>query len=223
MNDLVLPFKILISPLKTFSQLSQSPSVKGLISLSVLVVVTIAASLYASAMRIDLNINSQPTSLAVTNGFSSWFVNNLAISLFYVVMYWLVFASGLALLSRTFGGKQVSLRVVFLGFAYVLPVFIVLYAVRALIYLALPSIPFGISYWPPVGETDVNAATKLMTDTWGPFLAYQFGTYFTFVAFVWLIALGAIAVKALRELSWGRALMVSAVAFFIALFLFGPF
>ncbi len=221
-KDLILPFKILISPFRTFSQLAQKPNVKGLISLSALFFVVIAATLYASAARIDLMINGQRTSFLLTDAFNSWFASNLAISLFSVLLFWLIFATGLALLSRILSGKQVSLRVVLPNLAYLLSVFVILYAVRTVMYLALPTISFGISYWPPVGDTDVNAALKLMTETWSPLYVYQFGYYFNMVAFVWLIILGAIAVKALREISWSKALVVSAAGFFIALFLFGP-
>ena len=221
-KDLILPFKILISPFRTFSQLAQKPNAIGLISLSALVFAVIAATLYASAARIDLMINGQRTSFLVTDAFNSWFSNNLAYSLVSTLLYWFIFASGLALLSRILGGKQVSWRVVFPGLAYLLSVFIILYAVRAVMYFALPSLPFEIGYWPPVGDTDVSAAVKLMSDTWGPLYVYQFGNYFTLVTFVWLTILGAAAVKALREISWGKAVAVSAVGFFITLFLFGP-
>jgi len=224
-KDLALPLKILISPLKTFTQLAQSPNVKGLISLSAFVVIAVAAALYASATRIYLTINgnSQPTSFLVTDAFNSWFTANLAVSLFGVLFYWLVFATGLALLSRLFAGKQVSLRVVFPDLAYLLSVFVILYAVRAAMYLALPTIPFGINYWPPAGDTDVNAAVNLMTETWSPLYVYQFGYFFSMAVYVWLIILGAIAVKALREISWSKSILVSAACFFIPLFLqIGP-
>lgn len=196
---------------------------KGLISLSALVVIVIAAALYASATRIYLTINSQLTSFLVTDAFNSWFTANLAVSLFGVLFYWLVFATGLALLSRLFAGKKVSLRIVFPDLAYLLSVFVVLYAVRAAMYLALPTIPFGINYWPPAGDTDVSAAVNLMTGTWSPLYVYQFGYFFSMAAYVWLIILGAIAVKTLREISWSKSLLVSAACFFIPLFLqIGP-
>lgn len=222
-KDLFLPFKILISPFKTFTQLAQNPNVKGLISLSALIIIFIAATLYTSAMRINLTINNQSTSFLATDAFNSWFASNLAASLVSILLFWLVLATGLALLSRMFAGKQVSLRVVFPDLAYLLSVFVVLYAVRAAMYLALPTIPFGINYWPPVGDTDVNDALKLMTETWSPLYAYQFGYIFNMVAYVWLIVLSAIAVKTLREISWSRSLLVSAACFFITLFLqIGP-
>jgi len=213
---------ILVSPIKTFSQLAQKPSAKGLVSLSALILLVTATALYASATKIDLEINGQRTSFLVTEAFNSWFASNFATSTLGILLYWLIFATGLALISKVFGGKEVSWRVLFLGLAYLLSVFIILYAVRAAMYLSLPSIPFKISYWPPVGETDINATIKLMTETWSPLYAYQLGTIFTFIAFAWLVILGAIAVRAFRQVSWGKATAVSLIGFTITLFLMGP-
>lgn len=222
MKDIVLPFKVLISPIKTFSQLALNPSWKGLVSLSALILVANAAALYASAAKIILNIDG-PTSFLVTDAFNGWFASNLASSSLSILLYWLLFASILVLISRLIGGKEVSWRVLLLSFAYLLSVFIILYAVRAVMYLALPSIYFDmVSSWPPMDEAQVDAVLNRMTESWGSLYVYQFGTIFTFVAFVWLVILGAIAVKALREVSWGKAVAVAVIGFSIALFLFGP-
>jgi len=220
-KDMILPFKILISPLKTFKQLAREPRSKGLISLSALILVVTAAALYASATKIDLDINGQPTSFLVTDAFNGWFASNFASSAVSILLYWLIFASGLALISKTFGGKEVSWRVMFLGLAYLLSVFIILYAVRAAMYLALPSLYFSNSSWPPMGEDQVNAALDLITKNWGPLYAYQFLTFFPLVVFAWLVMLGAIAVKTLREVSWAKAIAVSVIGFTVTLLLFG--
>jgi len=106
-------------------------------------------------------------------------------------------------------------------FAYLLSVFVVLYAVRAITYMALPPITFATGSWPPVGEDAINAALELISQNWGSLLIYQFGSYFTFVALVWLVLLGAIAIKTMREISWTRAILVSVTGFMIAVLLFG--
>jgi len=222
MKDLVLPFRILISPFKTFSQLVQKTSLKGLISLSALIIVVVAAAQYASATKIDLQIDGQRTSFLATSAFNDWFASSLVWTAFWILLYWLAFTSFLMLISKTFGGKDISWRILFVNFAYLLSVFIVLYAVRAAVYFALPTLYFqDISSWPPVDTEVANAASKLMTDSWGPLFAYQFGIFFTLIAFAWLIVLGAIAVKALREVTWGKAVAVSVIGFSIVLFLFG--
>jgi hypothetical protein len=214
MKELVLPFKILVSPLKTFSQLAQNPSLIGLASLSALVLILAATALYAFASKIILNIDG-PTSFLATGLFNGWYTSTLASNLFYIVLYWIIFASGLVLISRIVGGgKETSWRALLIVFGYLLSVFIILYAVRTVLYLALPSLNLRISSWPPVGETEVNDALKVMTETWGALYAYQFLSYFPLVAFVWLVML--------RETSWTKAVTVSVIGFAITLFLFGP-
>jgi hypothetical protein len=135
-KDFILPFKILVSPLRAFSQFAQKPGGKGLISLAALILVSAAATIYASATKIDLNING-PTNLILTDTFNGWFVNTLAYTISNLLLFWLAFAVGLTLISRLGGGKQISSRVLLVGFGYLLSVFIVVYVVRAAMYLAL--------------------------------------------------------------------------------------
>lgn len=223
-KDLVLPFKILISPFKTFSQLAQSPSLIGLASELALISVFTATMAYAFASKIVLNINGS-TSFLATDLFGSWYTSNFVSALFYILVYWLVFASGLALISKLVGGKETSWSALFVTFGYLLSVVMILYAVRTVMYLALPSIEFGISYWPPAEMSpEGDAASNLIVQRWGTQFAYQFLTspLPPLVAFIWLVFLGAIAVRALREVSWQKSLVVSVIGFFITLFLFGP-
>jgi hypothetical protein len=133
----------------------------------------------------------------------------------------LIIAAALALVGRFFGGKEVKLRNSLVILAYLLSVFVVLYAVRAITYLALPPITFEIGSWPPVDEAAINAALELISHNWGSLLVYQFGGYFTFVSLVWLVLLGAIAVKTMRDISWAKASLVSVTGFMIAVLLFG--
>jgi len=219
--DLILPFRVLISPLRTFGQLTQKPTAKGLATLAVLIIAITAAAQYASATKIILTVNGQPTSFTATNVFADWFTRILATTNIYIVLYWLVFAVGLALVGRFFGGKEVKLRSSFVILGYLLSVLIILYTVRTITYLALPPITFETGSWPPGEQADIDAALSRMSQNWGPLLAYQFGTYFTFVSFAWLFLLGVVAVKAMRDISWLKASLVSAVGFSFTVFLFG--
>ena len=219
--DLMLPFRVLVSPLRTFGQLAQKPTAKGLVTLAVLILVITAAAQYATATRIFLTINGQPTSFTATDLFPNWFTSILATTNLYIVLYWLVFASGLALVGRFFGGKQVKLRSLLVILAYLLSVLIVLYAVRTITYLALPPIAFETGSWPPVEQAQIDAALNLMSQNWGSLLAYQIGSYFTFVSFAWLVLLGVVAVKATRDISWPKASLVSVAGFMFTAFLFG--
>jgi len=220
-RDLMMPFRVLVSPLRTFSQLAQKPTAKGLITLAVLIVVITAATQYASATRIILTIDGQPIGFAATDSFSSWFISILATTNFYIVLYWLVAASALALVGRFFGKKEVKLRHGLVILGYVLAVLVILYAVRTITYLALPPITFDIASWPPAEQATRDAVLNRMSQEWGSLPVYQFGSYFTLVSFVWLVILGAVAVKAMRDTSWSKSFLVSLTGFMIAVVIFG--
>lgn len=220
-KQVVLPFKILISPVKTFSQLAQKPTAKGLITLAALILLVTAVAQYVSASRIILTVNSQPIDFLVTESFQGWYVGAFTSTVLGIFVYWAIFAIGLTLVSRTFGGTITSWRALLVGFGYVLSVFIVLYAVRTIMYLALPPITFNLSAWPPSTEEQVNQTVRLMQEVWGPSYAYQIGTIFTFVALIWMVLLATVAVRTLRGVGWGRAAAVAALSYTFTLFLFG--
>ena len=219
--DLLLPLRVLVTPIRTFTQLAQRPAAKGLATLAALILIILAAAQYATATKIFLTINDQPTGFIATDSFANWFTSTLTSTSFFILVYWLITAASMALVSRFFGGKQVKLRSSLVILAYLLSVFMVLYAVRTITYLALPPITFATGSWPPVDEAATNSALDLIHQNWGSLLVYQFGSYFTFVALVWLVFLGAIAVKAMREISWTKASLVSVTGFMIAVLLFG--
>jgi len=219
-KQLFLPLKVLISPLKTFSFLAQRPSTKGLISLSALILVLTASTLYAFASRVVVNINEQRTSFLVLGSFNNWYTSYIASTVFGIVLYWLVFATGIILISRLLGGKNVSLRILFTSLAYLLSVFVFLYAVRTVIYLTLPSLYFkDLSNWPPMNETERNSAISVIEKGWGT-LPSEIELVLSFAALVWLAVLGAVAVKTLREVNWSKAVLVSlsVIAFTFLLF-----
>lgn len=219
--DFAAPFRVLIAPLKTFSQLAQKSTAKGLITIAGLIPALTALAQYTTATKIVLTIDGQPTSFLVANNFIDWFVQTFASSTLSIVMYWLVLAVSLTLISRFFGGRETPLRNSLVILGYLLSVLVVLYAVRAAIYLALPSISFQTSSWPPMDQPAIDNALSLIAESWGPLFIYQFGTYFTFFAFAWLVLLGAIAVKTMREISWTKAGVISIIGFALTLFLFG--
>jgi len=219
--DLIVPLRVLVMPLKTFSQLAQKPTAKGLVTLAALILVVSALSQYVSATKIILRVDGQLTSFLATGGFTDWFIRSFTSTTLYILVYWLAFAVFLALTGRFFKGKEPTVRNSFVILGYLLSILVVLYAVRAAIYLALPSISFEISSWPPSEPAEMENALALMNQTWGSLLIYQFLPYFSLVAFVWLVLLGGIAVKTMREISWTKASVVSIVGFLLTIFLFG--
>ena len=217
-RDLAMPLRVLASPFGAFKQLATNPTPKGLVSLVAFVIVASAAALYASATRIVLTIDSQYVGFSATSVFSNWFLGALTMTLFSIALYWLTAAAGLALISRfSFkSSKVISLRTSFVIFGYLLSVFVVLYVVRAALYFALPQITFTSSTLPEIDEV-----RTLVTQNWAPLPVYQLFEYSAYAAFVWLFLLGAIAIRAMKEISWFKACMISLTGFLLTLTLFG--
>jgi len=221
-SNVFLPLKVLISPSKAFDQLVHNPSLKGLIPLVALILAAAAAAVYAFAGKIFLNINGE-TSLLATSFFTNWYTSAFLSTIFYLFLYWGVIASGLALLSKTFGGKSAPWRSILVTLTCLLSVFAVLYLVRTLMYLALPSIYFSQnSSWPPVSQSpEESSVLTLFNQNWSSLLIYQFMNFFPWVALAWLAVLGAVAIRALREISLTRASIVSVICIGIGIALFG--
>jgi hypothetical protein len=99
---------------------------------------------------------------------------------------------------------------------YLLSVFVVIYVVRVAIYFALPQITFTSSTLPEIDEV-----RTLVTQNWAPLPVYQLFEYSAYVAFVWLFLLGTIAIRAMKEISWFKAGMISLTGFLLTLTLFG--
>jgi len=74
-------------------------------------------------------------------------------------------------------------------------------------------------------EGDVEAQNRVIQgyeNNWVGLPAYQIGYYLTFVNEVWVAALGALAIHFLREVTWNKALTISAIASVLSLFLRFP-
>lgn len=218
-KQMLLPLKILISPVKTFGQLVHKSALKGLLSLSALILVATAATLYTFATKVFVNINDQPTSFLAADSFSNWYISYLVSTTFGIVVYWLIFATGLVLISRMLGGKDISFRILFPDLAYLLSVFVILYAVRTVVYWTLPSLYFSeLSHWPPINDAEISSAVSVIEKNWGS-LPSEIDFIFSFASFAWLAILGTAAVKVLRELQWKRAILVSVIAITFTFFL----
>jgi hypothetical protein len=71
---------------------------------------------------------------------------------------------------------------------------------------------------------DPDLQVAAFTDTWLPNLAYQVGTVILWVGEVWIAALSTIVIRLMKNINWGKAATISAVAFglrFVLRFFFG--
>ena len=100
------PLKVLVSPFKTFREMSQNPQAKGLLLVLALLLAATAGTQYTSASKIFLVINGQPTSLLNSNIFTGYMISSLVDIALIFLANWIIYAGALFLLVKAFGEKE---------------------------------------------------------------------------------------------------------------------
>jgi hypothetical protein len=215
LKSLIYPFEVLFSPLKAFKKIAQYPDIKGLVTVVGLVLLASAGLQSFWASKIFLTINGQPTSLIATDYFSNFLLQGLMQSVLIFAFNWLIFAGALLLIASVLGAKGGGWRPFFILVGYAFSVFIVRTAITAALVSTLPQLSFSFSVWPPASEADVTLAQDQISAVWGPTFAFQAGAYFNLIIDAWLVILGAIAVRAYREVAWSKAATISVTAYLV--------
>jgi hypothetical protein len=213
---LAYPFEVLVSPLKAYKEIVQNPDARGLILVVGLVLLATVAVQLASASKIFLSLYTPPSSLLVTNLLIGYLLTALVGTGLSFVLQWLIFAGALLLFARLLGEKGSSpWRQFFTLIGYAFSVFIIRIGVSAVLISTLPPIDFQLATWPPPNASESLIASDRISNIWGPMFAYQAGVYFNLLIDVWLVILSTIALHTHREITWGKAAMVSVIAYFL--------
>ena len=138
-------------------------------------------------------------------------------------MNWILWSLILLMIAKVFREEVGPWTVFFVIIGHAFSVAAVCALVSAALFSVLPALNLPL---------DVNAADALMRERWYSHGAFQLWYYFLpFVYFIylpspfqfflgiWTMALCTIAIRSLREVTWGRAASISMVAFFIRLML----
>jgi hypothetical protein len=145
---------------------------------------------------------------------------------------WVIYAGILLLIAKVFGEerkkeedkeesdeevskKKSSWRPFFIVIGYAFSVFFVHSAVNALLISTFPVINFQVATWPPTDAGAIVLANEKLNVVWGPLLVNHVGTYFNLMVELWFTVLVTIAVHASRKITWGRAIMLAGITFFI--------
>lgn len=128
---------------------------------------------------------------------------------------WVLWAGIMLIVSKLLGEElgQWNRFFVIIGYAFMASVVYTL--ASALIFTALPvlNMPF---------DPDLQVAA--FTETWLPNFAYQAGTIILWAGEVWIAGLSTIVIRLMKNITWGKAATISAVAFglrFVLRFFFG--
>ena len=121
-------------------------------------------------------------------------------------MNWILWAGILIIVAKLFNEDLGRWNVVFVVIGYSFMATAVYTLVSIVPLLALP--PLNV----PMDAVALNA---LLESSWHPLLAYQAWLYIPLIGEVWIAALGAIAVRVMKETTWSKAATIAAVAFAI--------
>jgi hypothetical protein len=123
---------------------------------------------------------------------------------------WILWSGILILVGKLFQVDLGQWKVFFVIIGYVFIATFVYTLVEGLFIFTLP--PLNLSL-------DPNAANALLNELWTPLLAYQLTGIIQLIGEVWVAALCAVVVRLMREVTWGKAATIAAVAFGVRLLL----
>lgn len=224
-----LIFKVLYSPLKAFEEICKTPSVKGplLIFLISLLASVGFQSIGSSKTLLQVDEGSGTyVPLTATDLFLDRLILTISNSTFRFFLNWLIYGATFLVILKLFKTKEGPWRQLFVLIGYTFIVAAVLILINAILITTFPTIHFDFETWTQAfREGDETAQTRIIQayeENWVVLPAYQLGSYLIILNEVWTVALGAIAIHFLREVSWNKALIISAIVSVISLFLRFP-
>jgi len=120
------------------------------------------------------------------------------------IMNWILWSALLVVVAKLFQEDlgRWSVLLVIIGYSYV-----------ATVVYTLANVAFLATLPPLNWYLDPAITQALLNELWNPLLAYQVSLYLPSVGSIWIAALGAVVVRLLLKATWGKALVISAVAF----------
>jgi len=157
-------------------------------------------------MKIDGLFFRKFSSPLITGEFSTLLPSLLIQLVMNFAMNWILWAGILILVAKLFNEDLGRWNIVFviIGYSFIATVVYTLVSVVPLSTLPMLNVPL-----------DADAFNALFDVSWRPLLAYQLWLYIPVIGEAWIAALGAVAVRLMKETTWGKAATIAAVAFAI--------
>jgi len=220
-------FRVVYSPLKAFEEIAKAPNVKGPL---LILLVTLLASVsvqYISSTKTFLQTaeGGEYVPLVATEIFTGQLMSTLIDAIFRFSINWLIYGLMFMAVLKLFRGKEGPWYHLLITIGYTFIVAAIFIFVNATIVSTLPIISFEFQVWNGALEGNEEMLNVMILEydkTWGSSLAYQVRPYFSIIVATWTAALGAVAVHFLREVSWNKAIVVSAIVSSLSLLLMGP-
>lgn len=157
-------------------------------------------------MKIDGLYFKKFSSPLITGEFSGLLIPIILQVVMNFAMDWILWAGILIIVAKLFQEDLGRWNVFFviIGYSFIATVVYTLVNVVSLSTLPMLNVPL-----------DADALNALLDVSWRPLLAYQLSLYIPVIGEVWIAALGAVAIRVMKEMTWSKAATISAVAFAI--------
>ena len=157
-------------------------------------------------MKIDGLFFRKFSSPLITGEFSGLIIPIILQVVMNFAMDWILWAGILIIVAKLFQEDLGRWNVFFviIGYSFIATVVYTLVNVVSLSTLPMLNVPL-----------DADALNALLDVSWRPLLAYQLSLYIPVIGEVWIAALGAVAIRVMKEMTWSKAATISAVAFAI--------
>jgi hypothetical protein len=169
----------------------------------------------------DLYFAKKPSSFLTAASLGDYIVVALISTVIGFFLTWIVYVGSFFIVSAGFHQKIGSWRALFIVMGYAFAIAIAGVLVRAILYMGLPALSFPISSWPPSTPADSIRASVLEEQFWFSSAVYPLSLVTNLGLDLWIVALCAVSMRTLGGLSWKRAAIFAAFAYFIKFFLFG--
>lgn len=217
--------RVLYSPVRAFEEIAKTPNIKGPLLIFALTMLAAAGAQYVSASKISLETNGEYICLLTSTPFGGLMVSSLINTAFHFFINWIMYAAVLLLITKVFRIKTGSWAVFYVIIGYVFSVTIVYVLANAALISALPSLNLPTVAWkawdPQATNEEAKAAREIINqklrENWYPLWAFQALPYLSYAIDVWTAALCAVAIRSSYEVTWSKAIAVSAIASAIVL------
>ena len=169
----------------------------------------------------DLLFAKKPSSFLTAASLGDYIVVALISTVIGFFLTWIVYVGSFFIVSAGFHQKVGSWRALFIVMGYAFAIAIAGVLVRAILYMGLPALSFPMSSWPPSTSADSIRASVLEEQFWFSSAVYPLSLVTNLGLDLWIVALCAVSMRTLGGLSWKRAAIFAAFAYFIKFFLFG--
>lgn len=218
-------FRVLYSPLKAFEEIAKAPKAKGPLLILFITLLASSSAQYISSSKIlleDASGSYTYTPLTATDIFSDWLILTLTGTVFRFLLNWLILGAIFLLLLRLSRTKEGPWHQLFITIGYTFIVAAIFVVVSAILISTFPTVPFKFETWTQAFLEGDTQAQNLMLEEyekrWNPLPAYQIASYLFIAVEVWTAALAAVSIHFLREVSWKKALIISAIVSVTSLF-----